>query len=241
MSRLGNQHADRILAIPVLIHRVLRRSTAFLPGRWRLPAVAHLDLLQGVEPECRWLRLIGPCRGIAIDVGANYGLYSYALSKLYSRVVAFEPNPKAVMLLHAWKCPNVDVVETALSSEEGDSTLYVPVENRFEMLGWGSLDPDNCPGATHFTRFAVHRRSLDSFGLNDVGFIKIDVEGHELQVLQGAAETITRYKPNLLIEVRQNQSSVYALMKSWGYAACRLDALAGVRGSPGNVIFRPNS
>ena len=218
---------------------MLRRSAAFLPRRWRLPIVAYVDLLQGAEPECRWLRRIGPCRGIAIDVGANYGIYSYALSKLYLRVVAFEPNPKAAQLLQSWNSPKVDLVQTALSSRAGSSILYVPLNNGFEVSGWGSLDRDNCPGAVDFAKLEVHLRTLDSFELSDVGFIKIDVEGHELQVLQGAAETIARCKPNLLVEVRQNETGVHALMKSWGYEACRLDDLAGVCGSPVNVIFRP--
>lgn len=107
------------------------------------------------------------------------------------------------------------------------------------MSGWGSLDPDNCPDAVDFATLGVPLRTLDSFELSDVGFIKIDAEGHELQVLQGASATITLCKPNLLIEVRRNEASVYALMRSLGYEACRLDELAGVRGSPANVIFRP--
>jgi FkbM family methyltransferase len=141
----------------------------------------------------------------------------------------------------AWKSPNVELVDVALSSQQGDSTLYVPVINGTELSGWGSLDPENYPGAVDFARLVVKLRTLDSFQFRDVGFVKIDAEGHELQILQGASDTISLYRPHLMIEVRQNEVSVHALLASWGYEACRLDQIAGVRGSLANVIFRPST
>src|SRR5438105_89108 len=111
------------MTLPPLLHRALRGSAVFLPDRWLLPAIAHLDEMQGVEPEIKKLAMIGPCRGIAIDVGANYGLYSYALSKLYRMVIAFEPNSKAALPLIAWRSPNVTLELCALSSNAGRATL----------------------------------------------------------------------------------------------------------------------
>jgi hypothetical protein len=51
----------------------------------------------------------------------------------------------------------------------------------------------------------VNVATLDSFGLSDIAFIKIDVEGHELSVLRGAVETIVRSRPNLLVEVEESR------------------------------------
>jgi hypothetical protein len=63
---------------------------------------------------------------------------------------------------------------------------------------------------------------LDAFDLRDVSFIKIDVEGHELEVLRGARGTIKREAPNVLIEVEQRQldhpmQTVFDLLEGWGF------------------------
>jgi FkbM family methyltransferase len=210
-----------------------------VPRRWSLPAMARLDQWQGVEPESMALALIGPCRGIAIDVGANYGLYSYALSKLYSHVVAFEPNAKAMTPLAAWNSPRVALQRCALSSGPGYSTLYVPVKFGVVMTGWASLDSNNCPEADSLEELQVELRTLDSFGFTDVGFIKIDAEGHEFDVLKGAERTIRACLPHLLVEIRKNCTEVRELLAEWGYRCCTLRQLSGTVGTPSNFIFLP--
>lgn len=221
--------------------RLARRLALALPAQFHLPWLTRLDQWKGAEPESRWLARIGPCRGMAIDVGANYGLYSYALSRHYPRVVAFEPNPQASEPLKAWHSQRVQIVTVGLSVQPGSATLHVPCSRGVEMAGWGSLDPANCPDAEQLTERTVELRTLDSFGFDDVGFIKIDAEGHELEVLQGAAETIRRQKPHLLVEVRSREAEVFQLLASWGYQATTLLDLTGVAGAPANYIFLPAS
>jgi FkbM family methyltransferase len=223
-----------------VIHRGLRWAAQRLPGRWVLPAVASLDLAQEIEPELPHVASLGPCRGIAVDVGANYGLYTYCLSKHYRQVVAFEPNRRASELIAAWGSPRVRLEHFGLSSSAGVATLFIPVSGGVEMRGWASLDPDNCPGAERLERLEVELRTLDSFALADVGFIKIDVEGHELDVLRGAAATIAASRPHLMIEVRSDEAKVRSLMGSWGYECRRLgDVVAGARSDSANLIFVP--
>jgi FkbM family methyltransferase len=55
-------------------------------------------------------------------------------------------------------------------------------------------------GAGATTEMPVHMQTLDSLGLVDVGFLKIDVEGHELAVLRGANETIAKNRPVVFME-----------------------------------------
>jgi hypothetical protein len=66
------------------------------------------------EPELAVLRTIVPGRGTAIDVGANRGIYSYALARIADRVEAFEPNPFLAALLRRKLAPRVQVHQLAL-------------------------------------------------------------------------------------------------------------------------------
>ncbi len=213
-----------------------------LPGRLQLGFIHRiLQLSSAQEEEVPHLAKIGPCRGIAIDVGANYGLYSLPLSKLYSKVIAFEPNPQVSAPLVNARLSNVTVIHEGLSSAPGAATLYVPVSQGVVLHGWASLNDRNCPEATTHERISIVLKTLDSMELKDVGFVKIDVEGHELEVLHGGAVTIQRDHPHLLIEVKdEHRSQVRALLSEWGYLETTLQEVAGRPGSPDNLIFIPS-
>ena len=134
----------------------------------------------------------------AIDVGANRGYYSFALSRIAGRVEAFEPNPAVAAFARAKLGKKVRVHELALSDSEGPATLHVPysVQRTLEHL-LGSLHDRYADAASLPVRTAM----LDSFGFTDVGFIKIDTEGVELDVIWGARQTIEKNLPNLVVEL----------------------------------------
>jgi len=109
------------------------------------------------------------------------------------------------------------------------------------MSGWGSLDPYNCPDVVCLRTQQIELETLDSMKIPDVRFIKIDVEGHELEVLCGAQETIRQDRPHLLIEVREKHlSEIRNLLNGWNYFEASLENLCGVVGSPQNYIFLPS-
>lgn len=220
---------------------LMTRMESCLPFKWRLSFLARAYILMGWEPEVKWLKAIGPCRGMAVDAGANKGFYSLALSKIYSKIVAFEPNRSVAAPLIAASLPGVEIIHVGLSSSESaTATLYVPISNGVSLPGWGSLDEHNCPGSTGVDAQEIQLRTLDSFRFENVGFIKIDVEGHELEVMRGASETIQRDRPHLLVEVRdQNLTEVRGLLSGWGYFETSLQALGGPEGSPENYLFLP--
>ncbi len=218
----------------------MTRLEPWLPIRWRLPIMARSYSLTGWEPETQWLKEIGPCRGMAVDVGANKGFYSLALSRLYSKVVAFEPNKKAAATLIGASLPKVEIIHEGVSSRDGKASFYVPSSQGMSLPGWGSLDEHNCPDATGMEVLEVNLRTLDSFKFENLGFIKIDVEGHEIEVLGGALETIRRERPHLLVEVRDSHlSEVLKFMSSLGYQEITLPSLGGPAGGPENHIFVP--
>ncbi len=202
--------------------------------------LSFINSVSGGEIELKYLRQIGPGRGLAIDVGAAIGYYSYVLARLYRQVVSFEPNLEVVKPLVAAKIGNVRIINEGLSSSRGEAILHIPISNGVKLPGWASLNDRNCPGATEFDRRQIRLSSLDDHQFYDVGFIKIDVEGHELDVLRGAEQTLRRDHPHLLIEVRDDHlGEVRAMLTGWGYRETTLEEIGGPPGSPGNLIFVP--
>jgi hypothetical protein len=81
---------------------------------------------------------------------------------------------------------------------------------------------------------------LDDFGFQECSFLKIDVEGHEVEVLQGAIETIARTRPRILIEVRgKNLATVDSLLADNGLKRIDIRTLLGRPGADGNYFYIP--
>lgn len=150
--------------------------------------------------------LVEPGR-TTIDIGANKGVYSYALSKLSREVLAFEPNPKMFQILDRSVPDNVRTYEIALSNVEGSGELILPIQRsgRFSNQG-ATLQTKKLDGDKEFSVWPVTQRKLDSFDCRDIAFVKIDVEGFELEVLEGATETLARERPVLLIEIDEHHA-----------------------------------
>jgi hypothetical protein len=98
----------------------------------------------------------------------------------------------------------------------------------------------------------VQQERLDAYGFTDVSFIKIDVEGFELEVIDGAAETLRREHPAMLVEIDESQNGVpldeaIGRIEAFDYDTyyARDDALVPFRAKPGepaptnNFIFLP--
>jgi hypothetical protein len=98
----------------------------------------------------------------------------------------------------------------------------------------------NCPEAEIHETKTVTLTTLDRFGLRDVAFVKIDVEGHEVEVLKGGMETFSRDRPVVLVEIKtKNLNEVTRFFDELGYVRYQLEDLIDVRGSRENYIFRP--
>lgn len=230
------------MRVPHFAIKVARKLlTPLLPKAARLPFNYQLHRCAGsIEPELLRLRAICPGGGIAIDVGANVGLYAYQMARICSKVYAFEINEGVAVDLVAYNSEKIHVIHAGLSSDHGDATLYIPVLNGLSLHGWASLQPGNCPDTqVHITK-PVHVQPLDSFSLSGVSFIKIDVESHEVEVLRGALKTISANRPVVLIEVKEsNLEMVSSFFYAIDYREESLQALCGVKNSRENHIFVP--
>ncbi len=212
-----------------------------LPKRLKLPFAYWLHRFdKGAEPELLHLDSLCTSRHTAIDVGANIGFYSYRMSQMFSRVFAFEINQELIGELVAYNAGNISVLSAGLSSSAEEAILYVPVLRGMPLTGWASLVPNNCPDTKEHTTKPVHLRTLDSFGIFPVSFIKIDVEGHELEVLRGAIQTLTKCRPRILAEVKEcNLRDVLRFFEDLHYTRTTLYDVTGTQGAPDNYLFVP--
>lgn len=130
-------------------------------------------------------------RRLAIDIGAHVGLWSWQMVEHFQQVVAFEPMPEHAQcwLKNMSVLPGVELHQCALGPAAGNAHLRTRTPNSSGDTG---IEPDGFGTP-------VEVRTLDSFNL-DPDFIKIDCEGYELFVLQGAVETLERSRPTIIVE-----------------------------------------
>jgi FkbM family methyltransferase len=171
-----------------------------LPPKIAVRVIAAYHYLLG-EPELRHLRQIADPAKESIDAGAHHGAYTYFLARDTKWVHCYEPYPRdAQFLAEAFAGRNVTVHPLALSDREGSGELHVPLDALGQTGGQPSLLPPR-GGEAPQTRLTVTTKRLDHMGHADIGFIKIDVEGHERSVVAGASGLIEEQRPVLLVEL----------------------------------------
>jgi FkbM family methyltransferase len=180
------------------------------------------------EPELRALHRFVGKGDTVVDIGAHKGMYTYWLWRLVGprgSVRAYEPQPDLADQLRRGlagrRFANVTVSQAALSSRRGTARLSVPVEDGRRIIGHASLlqHGDDPTAAT----FEVETVPLDEEGLAGVSFVKCDVEGFELDVLEGARGLLAAAHPTLLVEVEHRHAGgrvgdTLALLSEHGYS-----------------------
>jgi FkbM family methyltransferase len=165
------------------------------------------------QPELWLVPVLCKPGKVTVDVGAHYGTFTLFALPCSARCYAFEPVPiVAAKLKRSFsRCPNVVVEQVALSDRDGAATLRVAIN----ALGRSTLEPHNqLRDVLEVQTMEVPVRRLDGYRISQLGLIKIDVEGHEEAVLAGAAETLERDRPNVLVEAeeRHNPGAVGRLL-----------------------------
>jgi FkbM family methyltransferase len=177
---------------------------------------------------------------VFIDVGANDGLYTLFAAPRVGKVLAIEPSSREFGRLHANielnKLKNVTARQIALADQPGVGMLSV---GGYEHEGQNTLGEFTYLGVELGCKEKVEIKRLDDLvteeGLPNVDVIKLDLEGAEFLVLKGAIQTLTLFRPLLLLEVsdtalrRQGSTvaEVLSLLRSLSYEIYAFDETSG--------------
>lgn len=174
------------------------------------------------EPERALLPALCDAACASLDIGAALGAYTWPLARLSRTCIAFEANPDQAHYLRRALGSHAHVENVALSDHDGTSELVIPQGRGNDMAGQATIAPGAWLEGQAVRRVLVPMRRLDSFALPSVGFIKLDVEGHELAVLQGGRTLLDKDRPTILVELEERFEAgaiarVREFLTTWGY------------------------
>lgn len=214
-GQIVHQHLNS-KALKSIIRRLMPNFFLSCNGKWKA-------INDSVEPE---LQLLSALRknGCFIDIGANVGTWSKRAARIFRLVYAFEPDDRLAAQMRKSMPSNVHIHTVALSDRIGTGRFAIPVFDGEELTTRASLETGANPGFAEVFR-DVRLTTLDSLRLKDIAAIKIDVEGHEGAVLDGASETIVRERPVVIVEIEERHHpgqsySIFDRLKRHGYICC---------------------
>ena len=185
--------------------------------------------------EIKFIKSKVDYNSVFFDVGANNGIYSYALSQVIdpNNLYMFEPQSDLYeTLLKFFKKSNV--YNIAFSNKNSLLEFKIPFINNKKYKTRGTLKVDFTEkDETGFKTLNVRSEKLDDFvskhDIAKIDFIKIDVEGFEEEVIEGAQQTLIKLSPKLMIEIEQrhhkkNINSIIKKICKFGYDCFYIDS-----------------
>ena len=153
---------------------------------------------------------------VALDIGANVGLWSKDLCEKFDRVIAFEPVEKFRECL-VKNVPNQNLLIQPFALGEQETTIEMIVTP--ENTGHSHVDQNS------FGIGSIAMYKLDTLDFDRIDYCKIDCEGYELPILKGGEQTFKKHRPIMVVEQKlhkdvgiteRSQYDAVDLLKSWG-------------------------
>ena len=186
----------------------------FFPEGFLLKRRLQRSIKRNDEQEINLVKKFIKSGTDSIDVGVYRGVYSYEMSKYSEKVHSFEPNPIIFKYINKNLkkfIKNIHLYNFALSNQNKTINLKIPIRNsnsnkeifeEYYEMGKATIHNEN--NFENYENFEIQTKKIAELNFdNKISFIKIDVEGHELEVIEGAKNTIKRDKPVLLVEIEK--------------------------------------
>jgi FkbM family methyltransferase len=177
-----------------------------------------------------WKKLAKDSR-VIFDIGANTGVYSLIAKSLNptSEVYAFEPVKRVFQKLEGNKKLNsfdISCFEEALSNSDGEATIFdTAAEHTYSVTVNKNTTAANAEVIPTKIKIARLDTVIEKFGIKHIDLMKIDVETHEPEVLEGMGRYLKEFNPSILIEILDDAvgEKVEALVKENGYLYFNID------------------
>jgi FkbM family methyltransferase len=203
------------------------------------------------EPDFEFFRGRGDGRGLFLDIGANAGQSALSFRAVNKGpILSIEPNPghERDLKMVTRIIKDFEYRMCAVGAEPARATLYVPVYGRIELTGEASLLADDAARgfwveahtANDASELELREIDVEVIRIDDLGlapaWVKIDVEGAEMEALRGMEKTLSEHRPVLMIE---GSDTSYGELRPWlaerGFEAFGYDAKAGKLFEKGDV------
>jgi FkbM family methyltransferase len=195
-------------------------------------------LVNGWEKESigLWIKLCKEAETI-LDIGANTGIYSLVAQTINpkAKVFAFEPVKRVFTRLQeniALNNFDITAIEKAVSDRDGTAMIY---DTNAEHTLSVTVNKNMLEGSADVIETQIETISLNSFikqnKLTGIDLMKIDVETHEPEVLEGFSDYLVQYKPTMLIEILNDDigQKVDKIVEGMGYLFFNIDEKGGIR------------
>ncbi|MDX6585737.1 MAG: hypothetical protein QOI31_210 [Solirubrobacterales bacterium] len=192
------------------------------------------------EPDFEFFRGRGDGTGLLLDIGANAGQSALSFRAVNKGpILSIEPNPghERDLKLVARIIKDFEYRMCAVGAEAGRATLYVPIYGRIELTGEASLLADDAARgfwveshtADDASELELREIDVEVVRIDDLdlapAWVKIDVEGAEMEALRGMEKTLSEHRPVLMVE---GSDTSYGALKPWlaerGYEPFGFDA-----------------
>jgi FkbM family methyltransferase len=197
------------------VSRRVPRQKAPLRARIANGAMRISAKLKQAEPELLGLTAVVRDGDTVFDIGAAWGMYTVPLARIVGargRVFAFEPQPRQAAgvrrLRRFMSADQIEVTKAVVGPDVGEFTLMVPIRFGLPIYGWAHVVEGTDASLERTSRSRNLRTPMHTVdgwmsqhGGDDPSFLKVDVEGFEPAVVEGAAATIERSRPSLLLEI----------------------------------------
>lgn len=231
------------------------------------PIEIILEQIPYLEKEMLALGALVSPGDVCFDVGAAGGTYMVLLARRCApggRVYSFEPRPRSARAIERVRrvlgMDSVSVHQLGLAEKEGAVRVMIPRWGMFRFTTRAFIAPDSeaevPEGFKDVVPMTIHLTTLDQFvteaGIEQLDFLKADVEGAELSLLEGGRKSIERWRPTVLLEIEdrhlgrygQRAVDVVEFMEGYGYRMHRfvdgsLHPMDEVTPEENNYVFLP--